>query len=105
MYLLEGWSILCKKKKGDAEIYFASFFPVSHSNVLHREFCVKDFSGTTAPRILKFGTNIEYDLLYCVTESALILMLIIPFILSMFSFFLSSFESQTLQILYTPTEG
>ena len=24
----------------------------------------KDFSGTTAPRILKFGTNIGYDLLY-----------------------------------------
>ena len=29
-------------------------------------FFVKDFSGTTAPRILKFCTNFGYDLLYCV---------------------------------------
>ena len=27
-------------------------------------FSVKDFSGTTAPRILKFGTNVEYELWY-----------------------------------------
>ena len=33
------------------------------------EICVKDFSGTTVPRILKFGTNVEYDLLYCVKET------------------------------------
>ena len=32
-------------------------------------FCVKGFSGTIAPRILKFGTNVEYDLLYCVKEN------------------------------------
>ena len=31
--------------------------------------CVKDFSGTTAPRILKFGTNAGYDLLYYVKEN------------------------------------
>ena len=30
---------------------------------------VKDFSGTTRPRILKFGTNNGYDLLYCVGEN------------------------------------
>ena len=29
----------------------------------------KDFSGTTAPRVLKFGTNVGYDLLYCVKEN------------------------------------
>ena len=29
----------------------------------------KDFSGTTVPRILKFGTNVGYDLLYCVREN------------------------------------
>ena len=29
------------------------------------EIFVKDFSGTTGPRILKFGTNIRYDRLYC----------------------------------------
>ena len=32
-------------------------------------FSVKDFSGTTLPRILSFGPNIEYDLLYCVREN------------------------------------
>ena len=32
-------------------------------------FSVKDFSGTTTPRILKFGKNVGYDLLYCVKES------------------------------------
>ena len=32
-------------------------------------FSVKDFSGTTAPRILEFGTNIGYDMLYCVREN------------------------------------
>ena len=26
------------------------FFSISHSSVIHREICVKDFSGTTAPR-------------------------------------------------------
>ena len=29
----------------------------------------KDFSGTTAPRILKFGKNVGYDVLYCVKEN------------------------------------
>ena len=33
---------------------------------MHREICVNDFSGTTVPRSLKFGTNVWYDLLYCV---------------------------------------
>ena len=32
-------------------------------------FCVKDFSGTTASRILEFGTNVGYDMLYCVIEN------------------------------------
>ena len=36
---------------------------------VYREICVKGFSGTTAPRILKFGTNIGYDLLYCIQEN------------------------------------
>ena len=31
-------------------------------------FFVKDFSGSTVPRILKFGTNIGYDKLYCVVK-------------------------------------
>ena len=32
-------------------------------------FFIKDFSGTTAPRILRFGTNIGYNMLYCVIEN------------------------------------
>ena len=32
-------------------------------------FCVKGFSGTTELRILKFGTNVGYNLLYCVREN------------------------------------
>ena len=32
-------------------------------------FFVKDSSGTTVPRILKFGTNIGYDKLYCVRKN------------------------------------
>ena len=29
----------------------------------------KDFSGTTVPRVLKFGPNVGYDLLYYVKEN------------------------------------
>ena len=35
---------------------------------MHREICVKDFLETAAPRILKLGSNIGYDYLYCVRE-------------------------------------
>ena len=60
----------CKQNQG-AEIYFCLlflFFPfsISHSKVINMEIFVKDFSGTAWPRILKFGTNIRYDRLYCV---------------------------------------
>ena len=55
-------------------IYFYLLFPfslfsISHSNIIHREICVKDFSGTTVPRILKLGTNVGYDFLYRVKEN------------------------------------
>ena len=33
------------------------------------EIFVKDVSGTTLPRILKFGKNIRYDRLYCVIKN------------------------------------
>ena len=36
---------------------------------MHWETCVKGFSGTTAPRILKFVTKIWYDMFYCVREN------------------------------------
>ena len=82
---------------------------------MNREICVKNFSGTTVPRILKFGTNVGYDLLYCVKENqpaTAYHCLICPFFFlskQRFSYkflsfsykFLSFYESQSLQILYT----
>ena len=41
-----------------------------HSNIIHREIFVKDFSGTNVSRIFKLSTNVGYDFLYCVRESA-----------------------------------
>ena len=63
--------------------------------------------------ILKFGTNIRYDLLYCVRENqhshAYHSLYLSIFFLLLKTFlchtFLTSYESQSLQILYTPTEG
>ena len=71
---LESGQVYCGKENQNAEINFCLLLPfclfsISHSNVIHRKICVKDFSGTTAPRILKFGTNVGYDLLYCVKEN------------------------------------
>ena len=71
---LESGQVYCGIENQDAEINFCLLFPfflfsISHSSVIHREICVKDFSGTTAPRILKFGRNVEYDLLHCVREN------------------------------------
>ena len=68
-YTLESGQVYCGTENQDAEIYFYHLFPffpfsISHSSVIHREICVKDFSGTAASRILKFGTNVGYDLLY-----------------------------------------
>ena len=81
---LESGQVYCRTENQDTQIYFYLLFPfsISHSNVIHREICVKDFSGTTAPRILKLGTNVGYDLLFCVKENqhaALTISLICPF--------------------------
>ena len=67
---LESGQVYCGTENQDAEIYFYHLFPFSfssicHSNVIHREIC----TGTTAPRILKFGTYVGYDLLHCVKEN------------------------------------
>ena len=110
---LESGQVYCGKENQDSVINFCLLFPfflfsISHSNVIHREICVKDYSGTTAPRILKFGTNVGYDLLYCVKENqpaASYHCLICPFFFlskQIFCYiFLSFYESQSLQILYT----
>ena len=49
--------------------FLLSFFSVSQSSIMHREICVKDFSGTNAPLISKLGTNIGYDHLYRVRKN------------------------------------
>ena len=60
------------KKTKMLRFIFAFFFhfSISHSNVIHRIICVKDFLGITLPKILKFGTNVGYDLLYCVRSAS-----------------------------------
>ena len=67
---LERGQIYCGKENQDAVINLCLFpfflFFISHSNVIHREISIKDFVGSTVPRILKFGTNVGYDLLYIV---------------------------------------
>ena len=110
---LERGQVYCGKENQDPEIYFNLLFPcllfsISHSSVIHREICVKDFSGTTAPRILKFGTNVEYDLLYCLKENQppdLIIPFICPFSFYPVKHFVTEFSvpiTASLQILYTP---
>ena len=78
-------------------VFFHFFlFYISHSNVIHRVICVKDFSGTTAPRILKFGTNVGYDLLYCVKENqhaAIIIPLFVHFSFSPIKLFVTEFSA------------
>ena len=67
---LESGQVYWKKTKMLRFIFtFFFLFFISHANVIHREICVKDLSGTIVPRILKFETNIGHDLLYCVKEN------------------------------------
>ena len=64
----------------------------------------KDFQGTTAPRILKFGTNVGYDLLYCVKEKQSAYHRLIHFSFSPSKFSVTNFLASmrgSLQILYT----
>ena len=69
--LRESPSILWERKPRWISFAFFFHFSISHSHVIHRKICVKDTSGTTLPRILKFGTNVGYDVLYCVRENQL----------------------------------
>ena len=60
------------KQNQGAEICFCFllFFSfVNLSKVMNIEIFVKDFSGTTLPMILKFGTKIRYERLYCVSKN------------------------------------
>ena len=104
-------------KNQDAVINFCLLFPfflllfISHYNIIHREICVKDFSGTAVPRNLKFGTNVGYELLCCVRENQHAAAYYSPYL----SIFLSlqanvsvtNFSASmraSLQILYTHSE-
>ena len=51
-----------------AFFFYFSFFSISQSSVMNMEIFVKDFSGIALPSILKFGTNIRYDKVYCVLK-------------------------------------
>ena len=114
---LESDQVYCETENQDPDIYFYLLFPcllfsISLSNVIHREICVKDFSGTTALRILKFGTNVGYDLLYCVKRESscccLSFLLFVYFSFSAIKHFVTEFSvpvTASLQILYTPWEG
>ena len=61
---LESGQVYCGKENQDAEINFCLLFSIFPS-LTPMENCVKDFSGTTAPRILKFGKNIV-DITCCI---------------------------------------
>ena len=60
---LQKIEVYCVKENHDDIFVLPSFslllFSISHSSVMHREICVKNFSETAAPRILKFSTNID----------------------------------------------
>ena len=65
---------------------------------MHREISVKDFSGTTAPRSLKFSTYIGHDCRMIGVRDNQLLVLIIPFICPYFFvsniFFFTGFSAQ-----------
>ena len=104
---LESGQVYCGKKSRCWDKVLP-YFSISHSTVIYREICVKDSSKTTAARILKFGTNVGYDLLYCVRENqppALTISFIFPFFFlsnQIFCYrFLSFYESQSSNFLCT----
>ena len=72
-------------------------------------FSVKDFSATTWVRILKFGTKLESDELYCVTNiqphiayQSLYLFIFLPLQWKFLSQISSSYWSKCFKILCTP---
>ena len=66
-------NVLLKTKLRCWDLFLPSFsifpFSISHSKVMNMEISVKDFSGTTWPRILKFGTKLGNEQLYCVLKN------------------------------------
>ena len=80
--------VYCVNGNEDANPHFAfflHFFYLFLLSFLYNIFSVNDFSAITWVRILKFGTKLDSDELYCVTKTTATYLLIIPFI-SLFSF-------------------
>ena len=73
---LQVGKVYCVNENQDANPHFVFFFQIfnfsfCHSYKIHMDiFSVKDFSATTRLRILKFGTKLDSDKLYCVTKTA-----------------------------------
>ena len=104
------WKLRCYSSFGLLFSIFHIFFLSLLYNT-YAFFSVKDISATTPVRILKFGTKLDSDELYCVTKNSHIL-LISPFIYSFFFLsnenfcrrFFGTYWSQCFQILCTPSD-
>ena len=71
---LDNAQVYCVRENQMARICFTILFPlcsftICHSCILNMEISVKHFSGTARHRMMKFGTNIGYDKLYCVRKN------------------------------------
>ena len=60
----------CRETKPKMLKFICAFFPfvlfpISHSYVIHREICVKDFSGTAVLRTFNRGSTVGFLLLRC----------------------------------------
>ena len=76
----------CVDKNKDANPHYTFFFnfyffSFCHSYIIHMDmFSVKDFSATTKVRILKLGTKLDSDELYCVAKTSHIMFLVPLFV-------------------------
>ena len=73
----EKGQVYCEKENQDSVVnlcHFFSIFPffsISHSNVMHREICVKDFSGTTAAKDFEICNKCwVWLIVFCKRESS-----------------------------------
>ena len=101
---LDNAQVYCVRENRMARICFSILFPlcsftICHSCILNMEISVKHFSGTARHRMMKFGTNIGYDKLYCVRKNQPSLAYQSLY-LSIFLSLLLKFLSQISQLLF-----
>ena len=75
---------------------------------MSREYFVKDCTGTTKPRMMKFDTNLGYDKLYCVSENQpppLSISFICPFFFLKYLSHISQLLSDGVFIVFIHLEG